>query len=136
MTARLLSTFGFVAVLGGEDQQVLPVGADRIAIRPTGAARLERAVVPAQDLERGRLTDAAPTNGVHDLSAAKEQVPDVAAGAHADHALAPRETLHLHQVRETCAVEIGAKAAFTHRVGGLFATVHCGHVTPEQIEAG
>jgi hypothetical protein len=89
---------GFVAVLHGKQQEILPIGADGVAIRPTRAARLERAVAPTQDLERGGFTDATPADGVHDLPTAKEQVSNVRARADANHALAPRQAFHLHEI--------------------------------------
>src|SRR3954464_8809362 len=109
-------------MLSGEQQQVLPVGADRIAIWPTCAARIERAVVPTQDFERRGFTDAAPTDGVHDLSTAKKQIPNVRARAHADDAFMTAQAFHLHEVRQAGAVQVRAKATLTHRVGRLFAT--------------
>jgi len=116
-----------VALLRYRQQQVLPVGPDGVAIGPACAARLESAIVPAQDLERRGLADAASTDRVNDLAAAKEQVPNFATGADADHAVAARQAFHLHQVGQTRSVEARAEAAFAHRVGGLFAAIHRCH---------
>src|SRR5687768_1872954 len=111
MTARL------VTLLSGEQQQVLPIAADRITIGPARAAWLERTVVPAQDFERGRLAHCTTTDRVDDLSGAKEEVAHLTARADAHDALAPGQTLHLHEIRETRAVQIRAKAALSQGVG-------------------
>jgi hypothetical protein len=118
---------GFVLMLSCEQQQVLPVRADRIAIWPTGAARLEGAVVPPQYFERCGFTDAAPTDGVHYLTTPKEQIPNVRARADADDPFVTAQALHLHEIGQAGAMEVRAKATLAHRVGGLFTIVHCRH---------
>jgi len=87
---------GLVTVLSREQDQVLPTRAYRVAIGPTCVARLERAVVPAQNLERGGFADPTTTDGVDDLTATKIQIADLGTGADAHHSFAAGQALHLH----------------------------------------
>jgi hypothetical protein len=105
-----------IAVLRHEQHQVLPIRSDRIAIGPASAARLEGAIAPAQDLEGCRLTDAAPTHGMHDLPTAKEQVAHLTPRADTNDTLAPGQTFHLYQVGQARTVKARAEPAFTHGI--------------------
>jgi hypothetical protein len=110
-----------------QQQQVLPIGSDRVAIGPARTTWLERPIVPAQDFQSRWLTDATTADRVDDLTTAEEQIPNLATRADTNHTLASRKTFHLHEVRQARAMKARAKPAFAHRARKLLTTIHRCH---------